>query len=81
MPTAKPDIAISDDMVWDYKSAPDDLLWKLQRITHFFPAYGADRNTVKLLFQYRDQLKIEKGKYELIGVYEEVWREKTGQGD
>jgi len=32
----------------------------------FFPAYGTDRDTVKLQFQYREQLEIEKGKYELM---------------
>ena len=81
MQTEEPDIAIPKEILWDYKTAPDNLLWKLQRIALFFPAHGTDRNTVKLLFQYMDRLKIEKGKYELIGIYEDVWQNKTGQRD
>ena len=81
MNTEQPDVEIPKEILWDYKQAPDNLLWILQRIALFFPAHGADRNTVKLLFQYRDLLKIEKGKYELIGIYEDVWQNKTGQRD
>jgi len=81
MKTEQPDVEIPKEILWDYKQAPDNLLWKLQRIALFFPAYGTDRDTVKLLFQYRDRLEIEKGKYELIGIYEDVWKNKTGQRD
>ena len=79
MLTEESDVEISQDILWDYKQVPYNLLWKLQRIALFFPAHGTDRNTVKLLFQYRDLLKIEKGKYELIGIYEDVWQNETGQ--
>ncbi len=79
MKTEQPDVEIPKEILWDYKQAPDNLLWKLQRIALFFPAYGTDRDTVKLLFQYRDLLEIEKGKYELISIYEDVWQNKTGQ--
>ena len=81
MKTEQPDVEIPKEILWDYKQAPDNLLWKLQRIALFFPAYGTDRDTVKLLFQYRDRLEIEKGKYELIGIYEDVWKNKTSQRD
>lgn len=74
-------IAIPKELLWDYKEAPDDLLWRLQRIADFFPAYGTDRETVQLLFEYRDKLRLEKGKYKLIGIYKEVWDEKTDKGN
>lgn len=68
-------------ILWDYREAPDDLLWRLQRIADFFPAYGGDRETVALLYENRDRLKLEKGKYRLIEIYHEVWNERTGQGN
>lgn len=64
--------------MWDYKEPPDDLFWRLQRIADFFPACGADAETIKLLFEYRDKLKLEQGKYRLIELYYEVWNEKPG---
>lgn len=72
-------IRIPKELLWDYKEPPDDLIWRLQRIADFFPAYGTDRYTVELLYEYRDQLKIEEGKYKLIGLYKEVWDEKAGK--
>ena len=73
----KTTVRIPREILWDYTEAPDDLLWKLQRIADFFPAYGADRETVALLYENRDRLKLEEGKYRLIGMYHEVWNEKT----
>lgn len=73
------EIKVPNDLLWDYKEAPDDILWRLQRIADFFPAHGTDRNTVRLLFKYRDSLKMEKGKYRLINIYHELWNEKTCQ--
>ena len=70
---------VPKELLWDYKVPPEDLLWRLQRIADFFPAYGTDRDTVRLLFEYRDKLKIEEGKYKLIGLYKEVWDEKAGK--
>jgi len=58
-------IHISKKLLLDYKEPPDELLWRLQRIADFFPAYGTDRETVRLLFEHRDKLKLEKGKYNL----------------
>lgn len=74
-------IDIPKDLLWDYTEAPDDLLWRLQRIADFFPAYGADRETVQLLFEHRDKLKIEEGKYKLIEIYYEAWNKKTAKGN
>ncbi len=45
-------IDIPKELLWDYTKAPDDLLWRLQRIADFFPAYGTDRETVQLLFEH-----------------------------
>lgn len=78
MHTAK-DIKIPEELLWDYKEPPDDLLWRLQRIADFFPAYGTDEKTVRLLFEYREKLKLEKGKCRLIELYCEVWNEKTAE--
>lgn len=74
-------VEIPKELLWDYTEAPDDILWRLQRIADFFPAYGTDRNTVQLLFEYRDRLKLEEGKYKLIGIYKEVWDEKADKGN
>lgn len=68
-------ISVPKELLWDYAEPPDDLLWRLQRIADFFPAYGTDRETVALLFDCRDQLRLEPGKYALIGLYHEVWNE------
>jgi hypothetical protein len=70
-------IQIPKELLWDYKEPPDDLLWRLQRIADFFPAYGTDRETVKLLWKHRNQLKLEEGTNKLIVLYHEVWNEKT----
>lgn len=79
--TLKPckNIHIPPELLWDYKDPPDDLLWRLQRIADFFPAYGADKKTVDLLFEYRGKPKLEGGKYKLIALYKEVWDEKAAK--
>jgi hypothetical protein len=79
--TLKPDknIHIPRELLWDYKEPPDDLLWRLQRIADFFPQYGTERETVELLFEYRDKLKLEQGKYKLIALYKEVWDENAAK--
>lgn len=46
----------------------------------FFPQYETDRETVVLLFEYRERLKLEEGKYKFITLYKEVWDVKTGKG-
>ncbi len=74
-------VSVPKELLWDYREAPDNILWRLQRIADFFPQYGKDRKTVELLFRYRDKLKLELGKYRLIGVYHEVWNEKAEEGD
>jgi hypothetical protein len=70
-------VEIPKELLWDYKKPPDNLLWKLQRIADFFPAYGTDRGNIKLLFKYRENLKLDYGKYRLIELYNEAWNEKT----
>ncbi len=70
-------IRIPKELLWDYKEAPDNILVRLQRIADFFPAYGTDKETVQLLFEHRDRLKLEAGEYRLIELYYEVWNEKT----
>jgi len=70
-------IKVPKELLWDYTEPPDDPLWRLQRIADFFPAYGTDKEIVELLFEHRDKLKIERGKYRLIALYHEVWNERT----
>ena len=53
MDAIKKTINIPPGLLWDYKKPPDDILWRLQRIVDFFPAYGTDKETVDLLFEYR----------------------------
>lgn len=79
MPVTK--IDIPKELLWDYTNAPDDLLWRLQRIADFFPAYGTDRETVQLLFEHRDKLRLEEGRLRLIEIYYGAWREKTYKGN
>jgi len=74
-------IKIPPELLWDYEKAPEDIIWKLQRLADFFPAYGTDRESVELLFRYRERLKLDKGKYRLICLYKEVWDEKTRKRD
>lgn len=69
-------IKLEKEYVWDYKKPVNDLTWKLQRIALFFPSIGTDRETINLLYQKRDELKIEEGKYVLIGIYKELWDAK-----
>lgn len=77
----KKDINIPKELLWDYKEAPDDIVWRLQRIADFFPAFGAERETVHLLLEYIDELKIEEGKKRLIEIYHEAWNEKPRKRD
>jgi len=78
MQTAK-DTAIPKELLWDYKEPPDDLIWRLQRIAEFFPAYGSDAENIRMLFKYKDRLKLDYGKYRLIELYYEVLNEKTSK--
>ena len=80
MPSAK-DVNIPRELLWDYKEPPDDLLWRLQRIADFFPAYGTDERTVRLLHDHRDSLRLDPGKRRLIELYYEVRREKAAPRD
>jgi hypothetical protein len=70
-------VKIPKKLMWDYKEPPKDLLWRLQRIADFFPAFGTEREAVKLLYEHRDELKLEEGTYKLIALYHKVWNEKT----
>jgi len=62
-------ITVPKEILWDYREAPDDLLWRLQRIADFFPRYGRDRETVALLFENRNRLRLEPATRTLIEEY------------
>ena len=74
-------VTIPKEILWDYEAPPNDLFWRLQRLADFFPVYGTDRETVRLLFKHRKKLKLEEGKYKLIALYHEVWNEKATLGN
>lgn len=70
-------IAVPKPILWDYRTAPEDLLWRLQRIADFFPRYGRDRETVQLLFESRDRLRLGPGTRALIEEYHRAHAERT----
>ncbi|MCJ7684759.1 MAG: hypothetical protein MUO68_10760 [Desulfobacteraceae bacterium] len=74
-------VIVPKELVWDYSEPPRSLLWRLQRIADFFPAYGSDRETVRLLFDHLSDLEVEEGKSRLIALYHEVWNDKTSKKD
>jgi hypothetical protein len=66
-------IEVPKDILWDYDEPPEDLLWRLQRIADFFPLYGRERETVMLLFRYRDRLNLDNATRVLIEEYHRAW--------
>lgn len=62
-------IEVPREILWDYQEAPEDLLWRLQRLADFFPLYGCDRETVRLLHAHRDRLKLDEATRALIEAY------------
>jgi hypothetical protein len=65
-------IPVPEELLWDYREPPEDLLWRLQRIADFFPGFGRDRETVVLLYRNRDKLKIDSATRALIEAYYEA---------
>lgn len=72
-------IKISKELLWDYKEAPHNLLWRLQRIADFFPGHGRDRETVLALYENMEKLKIDRTTRLLIEEYKRAWEEKGGE--
>ena len=70
-------IEVPKDILWDYDEPPEDLLWRLQRIADFFPLYGRERETVMLLFRYREQLNLDDATRLLIEEYHRAWDRET----
>ena len=68
-------LAVPKELLWDYREPPQDLLWRLQRIADFLPLYGKDRDTVALLYAYRDQLKLDNATNALIEEYHRAWED------
>jgi hypothetical protein len=66
-------ILVPKELVWDYREAPQDLLWRLQRIADFFPLYGKNRETVELLYRHRDELRLDGATRALIEEYHRAW--------
>lgn len=70
------DVQVPPEPLWDYREAPADPLWRLQRIAEWFPAFGRDRATVAQLYARRGDLRVPPEVRALIEIYEEVWRER-----
>ncbi len=66
-------IRIPEELLWDHREPPKDLLWRLQRIADFFPQYGRDRDTVEALYAHRDQLRLDLPTRALIEAYHRAW--------
>jgi hypothetical protein len=66
-------IPVPKELVWDYREAPQDILWRLQRIADFFPLYGNNRETVELLYRHRDELRLDGATRALIEEYHHAW--------
>jgi hypothetical protein len=45
----------------------------------FFPLYGRDRKTVRVLYENAKKLKIDEPTRLLIEEYKKAWEEKGGQ--
>jgi hypothetical protein len=69
-------INVPREILWDYREPPEDPLWRLQRIADFFPRYGRDRETVALLFENRDRLRLDAGTRALIEEYRRAHAER-----
>jgi hypothetical protein len=70
-------IPVPEALLWDYIEAPPDLLWRLQRIADYFPRYGNDRDTVQLLHEHRDELKLDEPTKLLIEEYQRAWKNRA----
>ncbi|MBI2895433.1 MAG: hypothetical protein HYY06_17895 [Deltaproteobacteria bacterium] len=73
-------IPVPPELLWDYREAPADLMWRLNRIARWFPLRGRDRRTVRQLFLHRDELSFEPEIRVLIELYEEAWRAREREG-
>lgn len=62
-------IDVPPRLLWDYEVAPEDELWRLQRILDFFPAYGRDRATTTALVMHLDALRAPPEVKELVRLY------------
>ena len=69
-------IKVPKALLWDYKEAPADNLWRLQRLADFFPRWGNDKNTVAELYKNIKKLKVDIGTKALIKVYYDKYKRK-----
>lgn len=64
------------ELLWDRTEAPDDELWRLQRIADFFPTFGREYETVVELHHNRDRLRLDAATRTLIEEYHRAWQLK-----
>jgi hypothetical protein len=65
-------VRVPPELLWDYPVAPEDPLWRLQRVGEFFPQFGRDRETVRALWRHRSELRLPPEVVALIGLYAET---------
>lgn len=68
-------IPIPKEIVWDYEEPPRDNLWRLKRIAMFFPAYGDDPMTVKMLYEHLDELGVDADRRVTIEIFYKIDQE------
>lgn len=56
-------------LLWDYDEAPEDELWRLQRVVDFFPQFGRERRTVLALVRRLPELRAPDEVKELVRLY------------
>jgi hypothetical protein len=69
-------VDVPSRLLWDYEVAPEDELWRLQRILDFFPAYGRDRATTTALVKHLDALRAPTEVKELVRLYAQHYEER-----
>jgi hypothetical protein len=67
-------IPVPRELLWDYAEAPEDLIWRLQRIADFSPGYGIDRQTVQRLRAHCDDLKLDAAMSARTEEYHSAWQ-------
>ena len=69
-------VEVPQELLWDRTEAPQDELWRLQRIADFFPSFGRQYETVCELYRHRDQLRLDSSTRTLIEEYHRAWELK-----
>lgn len=69
-------VEVPRELLWDRIEAPQDELWRLQRIADFFPSFGRQYETVCKLYRHRNKLRLDAPTLALIEEYHRAWELK-----